>query len=248
MKKKILIAILTVFVLSSYAKDKENNKFNFQFDLGTNISIPYKNKVLAPTTLLPTENNGCYKTVYNSSFGYYLEVLTSYQLSDKFSISSGINYNYTSIKITDEEGLSVSKGNLTHSYMNIPLIIRYKIMNNIPLYISTGGYLGFMVNAKEKGTTYLDTARIVVVDPNDPLLQAEQNYNNDITSDFKNLDFGLLFQLEYEIKFSEKITGVFLSRFNYGLQEVILTQKEIKHSSAYEWKNYGILIGFGIKL
>jgi hypothetical protein len=246
MKNSIFI-VLTIFTFSIYGQESDKKKLNFQFDLGTTISIPFEKDVEFKTL---TPINGSYKTNYSSDFGYYLELITSYNINNRFIISSGINYNYTSIKIKDGEGIITSEGNLTNSYINIPLLFKYKILPEKPLYISTGGYLGFLINANEKGTTYLDTTGFVVIDPNDPLLQP-QDYDNNVNADFENLDFGLLIQLDYEIKFSEKISGVFLSRFNYGLTNVISTgmdKKEMKHSAAYEWKNYNIIIGFGIKI
>ena len=130
-------------------------------------------------------------------------------------------------------------------------MLNYRLSENVPVSISAGTYLGFLLFAQEKGTSYLDTSNLIVVDPNDPLLQPEQKYENDIEEDYYLIDYGLLLQLEYEFSLNKKISGVILSRFNYGLKNVLssgIDKRETIHSAAYEWKNYNILIGIGIKL
>lgn len=58
---------------------------------------------------------------------------------------------------------------------------------------------------------------------------------------------GASLQLEYEVKLSQSIHGVILTRFNYGIKNV-LTNDLMNNSSAKEWKNYNVMVGFGLKL
>ncbi len=246
--KLILLVIFVTFTISTYGQEN-TKKNNFQFDLGTNISIPYK-KHIEFYSVFPF--NGSNKTDYSTNFGYFLEFSSLYNLNGKFFIASGINFSYTSIKIFEDIlPFITTKGNLTNLYLKVPFIVKYKLLNNTSFFISSGAYLGFLVNAKEKGTTYLDTSKLVAYDPNDPLLQPEQNYNNKVNADFTQFDYGLLIQLEYEIKLGKHLTGNILTRFNYGLRNVISTginKKEMEHSAAFVWKNYEALIGIGIKI
>lgn len=244
------ILIISVIILISHYENygQEGKRLNFQVDFGTSITLPYKTSV-EYQTLLPI--SGSYKTNYETDFGYFAEILSIYKVKEKISLTTGLNYNYISYKINDGIGIMTSEGNLKNSYLNIPLFLNYRISEKIPVSISTGTYLGILLYAQEKGTMYLDTTNIIVVDPNDPLLKPEQQYNNEIKDDYFSVDYGILFQLEYEFSFSEKISGVFLSRFNYGLKNILssgMDKQQTEHSAAYEWKNYNILVGIGIKM
>ncbi len=246
--RRIIIIIIIFLFSQSENYGQENKKFSYQFDIGTTLTIPYKSTVEFQT-LLPI--NGSNKTSYKTDFGYFIEILSDYNINEKVSITSGLNYNYISYKINDGEGIITSEGKLNNSYLSIPLLFNYQLSEKIPISISAGTYFGLLLFAQEKGTSYLDTSKIIVVDPNDPLLQPEQDYENNITEDYYSVDYGALLQLEYEFNLNKKISGVLLSRFSYGLKNVLssdLSNRKTMHSATTEWKNYNILIGIGVKI
>ena len=249
MKKTVIIVLVLIFChFENYGQ--KNKKNSVQFDIGTSITIPYK-QMVEFRTLLPINGNGSSKTNYKTNFGYFAEILSDYNINENISITAGFNYNYTSYKIKDGEDIMISEGNLNNSYLNIPLLFNYRLSEKNPISISAGAYLGLLLFAQEKGTSYLDTSKIIVVETNDPLLQPEQKYDNNIKEDYYSIDYGVLFQLKYEYKWNEKMSGVFFSRFNYGLKNVLsssLGKLKAKHNAATEWKNYNILIGIGIKI
>ncbi len=245
-----IILIITIIFLLGHFKNygQENKKFSFQFDIGTSVTMPYKSTVEF-NTLLPI--NGSCKTDYKTNYGYYAEILTTYNINNKFSITSGLTYNHISYRIKDGEGIFTSEGNLDNSYLNAPLLLNYRLSKNIPVSISTGPYFGLLLHAQEKGTSYLDTSKLIVIDPNDPALQPEQTYKNIIVKDYYLIDYGVLLQLGYEFRLNEKISGIILSKFNYGLKNVIssgINKHNAMHSAAYEWRNYNFMIGIGIKI
>jgi hypothetical protein len=242
MNQILMILILGLISLGEIlAQDLKKN--NYQFDLGTTLTIPYKNKV----EIWP-EIDGHPQTDYNSNFGYFFEVLISQNLNRKYVISTGLNYNYSTFKINDKIGLIENVGNLTNSYLTLPIWIKYRLSDKIPITISAGAYLSFLINANEKGTSYTDTAGFVLVEP-DLLFQIEptQKYDTDIKKDYTSIDYGLSIQLDYEIKLSHELNGVILTRFNYGLKNV-LTNDLVNNSSASDWKNFNIMLGFGLKI
>ena len=219
-------------------------KINYQLDFGTTLTIPYKN-----TIEIWPEFEGHPQTDYSTNFGYFLEALISYNLNSKYSISTGLNYNLTSLKINDKIGLTENKGNLTNSFLTLPVLIKYRLSDKIPITISAGPYLGLLISANEKGTSYIDTAGFIFADP-DPILESIepiQKYDTDIKKDYTSIDYGISIQLDYEIKLSQGLKGVILTRFNYGLKDV-LTNDLVNNSSANDWKNYNFMIGFGLKL
>lgn len=242
--KKILIILILGLISCGDILAQDLKKFNYQLDLGTTLTIPFKNTIeIWPDTDNPPQTN------YRSNLGYFFEFLVSYNLNKKYAISTGLNYNYNSLKIDNTIGLIEDKGNLTTSYFTLPVLCRYRFSDKIPLSISVGPYLGFLVIAKENGISYIDTARFVPVKP-DPVLDSiepRQKYNNDISKDYTSIDIGLSVQCDYEIKLSKRLTGIILTRFNYGFKDVI-TNDMVNNNLANDWRNYNFMIGFGIKL
>ena len=243
--KNILILFLFFLIVSS-VKGQENKKWDFQLNLGTTITVPFKkyseNNYEYNGKIISTE-----KINYSSGFGYFAEFITSYDLNSKISFLTGVNYSNTSFKINSELDIQYSKGTITSSNFHFPLFVKYKIIEKIPISISFGPYLRILTSANEKGTIYLDTTKIIVVDPNDPLLQPENDYSNNIKNNYEKYDYGISLQLDYELPISEKIKAVILTRFNYGLKNVINNQSS-NFNIPKEWYNYNFNIGIGIKI
>ena len=243
MKPILMILLLgLISLVEIYAQDFK--KISYQLDFGTTLTIPYKKTI----EVMP-EFAGHPQTDYCSDFGYFLELFISYKLNSKYSISTGLNYNYTVLDINDKIGLIENKGNLTNSYLTLPFMIKYRLYEKIPITISAGPYLSMLISANEKGTSYTDTSRFVIYAP-DPVtesIEPIQKYDTDIKKDYTSIDYGASLQLAYEVKISQAIHGVILTRFNYGLKNV-LTNNLMNNSSAKEWKNYNVMLGFGLKL
>ena len=244
--KKALTILMILSQLSTFAQDSK--KISFQFNLGTSVSIPDQSIVDIQTLVAI---NGAYRTEYKSSFGFFTEFLINYDFNEKLGLTSGLNYTHSSLKISNEQGILSHEGNLNISYLNIPLMVGYQLSEKIPLTVSGGTYLGIFLNASEKGTRYLDTAGLVFNDPNDPHLQPEKDYDNNINEDYFSTDFGVMLQLDYQKELNEKLILVFMTRFNYGLKNVLandLNTRVSKYSAATEWQNHNLLFGVGIKI
>ncbi|TCO09636.1 outer membrane protein with beta-barrel domain [Natronoflexus pectinivorans] len=238
-----MILILGLFTIGEISA-QDFKRINYQLDFGTTLTIPYKS-----TIEIWPEIDKHPHTDYSPNFGYFLEVMISYNLNRKYSINTGLNYNYTALGISDKIGLFENKGNLTNSYLTFPVLIKCRLSNKLPISISTGPYLSLLISANEKGTTYIDTAGFIFDDP-DPLLESIepiQKYNTDVKKNYSAIDYGISLQLDYDIKLSQRLNGVVLTRFNYGLKNV-LTNDLVNNSSANDWKNYNFMIGFGVKL
>ena len=243
MKRIFTILILGLFIIEcNYGQDFK--KIDYQIDFGVSLTIPYKKTI----EIWPDIENHP-KTDYGSNLGYYLEFLISYNFKKKYAINSGLYYKYTSIKINDKIGYIENKGNLTSSYLNLPILIKYRFSNKIPVSISAGPYLGFMIRANEKGTSYIDTAGFTFEEP-DPIIQTIepiQTYDKDIKKDYTLIDFGLSVKIDYDFRLSKQLTGIILTRFDYGLKDV-MTNDLVNNNIASNWKNYNILLGLGIRL
>ena len=243
--RQILVILLVFFIISS-VNGQEDKKWNFQLNFGTTITIPYvkseENNFVFNGQIVNTE-----RINYSSGFGYFAEFITSYNFNSKLALMFGANYSNLSFNINSELELQTNKGTITTSNIHLPLLAKYKLIEKIPISISFGPYLRILTSANEKGTIYLDTTGMNIADPNDPLLRPETDYTNDIKENYKKYDYGLSLQLDYEITISNKFKGVIITRFNYGLRNVIE-----HHSSNInipnEWNNYNFDIGIGIKI
>ncbi|HAN77564.1 MAG TPA: hypothetical protein DCQ31_07225 [Bacteroidales bacterium] len=246
---RTLLVIALIIALGHFENyGQENKKFSYQFNVGTSVTIPYE-KNIEFVFFQPIK--GSNKTDYETNLGYYAEILALYNINNKFSITSGLTYNHTSYKIKDGYVSQWSEGYLNNSYLNVPLLFNYRPSENDSFSVSVGPYFGFILFAQEKGTLYLDTSELIVVDRNDPLLQPEQKYKNDIVKDYYSIDYGILLQLSQEFRLSKEISVVIITRLNYGLRNIISSNvdtRETMHSAAVEWKNYNVLLGLGIKI
>jgi Outer membrane protein beta-barrel domain len=233
-----LITLLGLFYLTNIF-GQEFKKINYQIDIGTTLTVPYKK-----TIEVMTEYEGHPVTDYSSNMGYFFEFLISYNINTKFSIESGLNYNYSKLKINSSIGFTDNKGHLTSSYIGLPIMIKYRALDY--LSIACGPYFGLLLSVKEKGTSYIDTSAFIYpggdLDPGFQIIEPVQGYNNDITERYKDFDFGLSGQVTYDIKLGDKLTGLIFTRFNYGLINCIVDDIN------YKWKNYNLIIGLGIKI
>ena len=239
--KRIFTGLGILIVTNIFGQDFK--RFDYQFDIGTTLTIPYKKTIesMPEVDRHPVTN-------YYSDFGYFLECMISYNFNKKVAINSGLNYNYSSLAINDKVGFNESKGNLTSSYLHLPVLFKYHVFDKIS--ISVGPYVGLLISANERGTTYIDTAGFGAFGIHDPLLDAIeliQKYDKNIKDDYTDIDFGLSGQVDYELALGEKWIGVIFSRFNYGLKNV-MTNDLVNNNTATEWKNYSLMIGLGIKL
>jgi hypothetical protein len=240
---KLLFTILAVLATIS-AFGQNFKKIEYQFDLGSTITIPFKK-----TIELWPEFKGHPKTDYNFDLGYFLEFLISYNFNQKVAIISGLNFNYNNLKIDDNVGFVESKGDLTISYLHLPVLVNYQLFNHIPLTLSTGPYLGLLLAANEKGTSYIDTTGFVYLETNPEFqpVNSIQNYSREVKNNYTSFDFGLTLQGNYKIKLNQRLEGMVFARLNYGLKDVITNKVESYNTASY-WRNYNLLIGLGIKL
>lgn len=235
---KIISFLLGIF-LFNLGYGQESKRITYQFDIGTTISIPYKSRI----EIWP-EYVDHPITDYKPNFGYFGEILVGYNLNNRFSLFTGVNFLQSILKIDDKEGFLEIKGNIKSTYLNFPILAKFQFSKNLPLKIGIGTYFSTLLISKEKGTANLDESKLhfpqTSGDPSIPT--GEYTQDLDIKDRYKSYDFGMSSQLDYDLRLSDKILGVFFTRFNYGLIDVL------KNQNNYKWKNYSLLIGFGIKI
>jgi hypothetical protein len=241
---KTNLTIFGLLILVSISA-QDIKRFDFQFDFGATISIPTTKSY---ETMVEFEGHP--ETQYKSGLGYFAEILLTYNFNNKLGLQSGVNYSQNNLRVTDNIGLIESIGDIKTNYINLPILIKYRLSNSSPFTVSGGVYLGVIINANQNGTTVIDTARLVVLPGDDiPLVEPETNYSDNIKSNFKDFDFGLSFQIDYEFTFSDNYSGLVFSRFNFGILDV--RSDEFYGGSRYsidKWRNMGLIIGLGIRI
>lgn len=230
---------LILLSLNVIAQEKIQRKIYYQINFGTTVSIPYKNKI---ETLTNFPNHPIFE--YQSWYGYIIEGKIGYNLTSNSTINCGINYKRISYGINYKEGIFERNGKLFTDYISIPLLTKFK-SDKMPISLGLGLYAGWIISAKEQGVIKTDISQIIVNDPNDPVLlniKTEQDFNRNTKDDYKDIDFGLIIHIDYEIKLNNNLSCMIFSKFNYGLTNILVDKIE------YDWKNRNILIGIGLKL
>lgn len=228
------------FILFFNVSAQEVQKFNYQLNFGTSVSIPFKSQVENIWS-----NDGKPFTYFKSDIGYFAELMISYNFNKRMLLNTGISYINGSLQSNISSGAFEQDATIHTNYLGIPVMFDYQILKNKPLRVGLGCYINFLVNAKEKGTRYTDTTGFYIYYP-DPVLQSiepEEEYNTNVTEHFNLLDFGLIAKVEYEFKLTEKIALLVFSRFNYGLIEIRERTNWVE-----KWKNYNFLFGVGLKI
>ena len=243
--RNILGVLIGLFIFSS-VNGQEDKKWDYQLNFGATVTVPFikseENNFEYNGQIIDTE-----KINYASGIGYFAEFMTSYSLNSKLSLMLGVNYSNISFKVNSEFGIQENKGIITTSNIHFPLYAKYKVTEKNPISVSFGPFFRIIASANEDGTFYLDTSNLFVLDPNDPLLQPETDYKNNIKENYEKYDWGLSLQFDYEISISSKFKGIILTRFNYSLRNVINNQS-IGVNTPKEWGNYSFDIGIGIKI
>ncbi|TLX76075.1 PorT family protein [Labilibacter sediminis] len=203
--------------------------------------MPYKSSV--DIALYDVQGSGEYKL----GAGYFAEALIKYNFNDRYSIFSGINYNVSTIKLHSAVSVTEFSGKLHKTYMSLPLMFKVKAFESVPLGISLGTYVGFLLSAKEKGDIYMDR----FIGGGGTLFSFPEpmhlEYDDDIKENFTSHDFGISLQLDYEFKLNDKLKAVALSRFNYGLKDVASYDESVL-ANTRKWRNYSIMLGVGVKI
>jgi len=239
--------LLLFFSLLILHESEAQDKFEFELNSGISYSIPYQKEVSILIT--DVDVDGGTNTNYNSNNDYFIGFLISYKLNNKQSLSTGLSYVKYSLEITDYQLFQEQEGHLETNYFNIPFLFNQKYSDSSSFSISFGPYVGILIDANENGTSYTDRA-IVQLNPNNPRFQLQKEYNNDISNDYQNMDFGLLIQQNFEIKIHKSLFLNLFARFNLGLMNVITSDifdRETEYSAAEKWFNSYASFGGGIK-
>lgn len=141
----------------------------------------------------------------NAKAGLAAGLEAEFSVSPQVSITGGLLYSMQGCCIDDYEtsigGYSVGTKDAKYEldYINIPILANFYVTNGLALKV--GIQPGFLVSAKDKGTTYSGNS--------------EEDWDIDIKDNCKTFDFSIPIGISYE--FSDFVID---ARYNWGLTKV----------------------------
>lgn len=236
---KIIFSLLGLILFFSTI-GQETKKINYQINFGASVSIPYKSQIE-----IEWNSDDGPITYFKPDIGYFAELMLSYNFNKRMLLNTGASFITSNLQEHSFIGIVERNGIRQTNYLGIPLTFDYQVLKNKALRAGLGLYLNFLINAKEKGTRYLDTTGFYIYYPDPALesLEPVEEYNANVTERFNLIDFGLIAKVEYEFKLTEKFALLVFSKFNFGLAKI----RELPNWYD-EWRNYNFLFGVGLKI
>lgn len=188
MKMK-MVFICLLFALTFYAQS-DVTATPGRFSFGVSGGVNFSNLLQA--------NGG----TQNPITGFHFMGFGEYRFTDKFSIQPGVAYSRQGAEtdeIYDPEFDTTIKFKMTLDYVNVPILVKYKIVKGFG--VEAGPQVGFLTTAKAKD---------IVVDGE------KSDIDVDIKDMFKSMDFAINAGVFYEFELGFLVGG----RYNLGLSDI----------------------------
>lgn len=235
MKKHILLFVM-LFILVGGVSARDANTFY------VGISGGYTYDIVRTDTGYRTDIS------YKGSHGFDVGVPFSYQITDYFGLSSGINYIQKNYKIEHYYpsytiNTPFEYQNLTNHYIEFPLTLDFTLTNDIYSFTaSAGGYIGYWIASQKSGAAYGSSSNWAGT-------EGLMNYYSGkykFTKADNRFEAGLLFRLGFEVELDPVIL------FLRGTYSLVLTDMRRKQALNYYpllndtiEAEIGMLWGFG---
>lgn len=189
MKKHILLFVM-LFILVGGVSARDANTFY------VGISGGYTYDIVRTDTGYRTDIS------YKGSHGFDVGVPFSYQITDYFGLSSGINYIQKNYKIEHYYpsytiNTPFEYQNLTNHYIEFPLTLDFTLTNDIYSFTaSAGGYIGYWIASQKSGAAYGSSSNWAGT-------EGLMNYYSGkykFTKADNRFEAGLLFRLGFEVE------------------------------------------------
>jgi len=246
MKPSLLLIFMIGFLSKTHAQDQ---KIEFQLSLGPTFSIPKTSELANANT------EGSPKVKSSINIGAYILPSFNYSLGKKSSLDFGVGFFLDRFSIENEIGPIISKGNRSISQIQIPINFNFHFSKDKSYLFGVGGFASFLISAKEKGETKINTTQIEIIDPNDPFFSSSAttvSYNENIKENYNSVNFGAFIQLRKNIIFSSSKEGFILIRINQYFNSIKDNNSNSSLNQNIEFKNEKepttINLGIGILL
>jgi hypothetical protein len=245
MKQRILLIFMIGFLTKIHSQDK---KIDFQLSLGPTLSIPKTSE------LTNTNFDGSPEIKSSINIGAYILPSVNYSLNEKISFDFGLGFYLDRFSIEDKIGAVTNKGNRSINQIQTPINFNLHFSQDKSYQFGIGGFVNFLLSAKEKGETVIDYSQVDIFDPNDPTFinNSTVSYDKDIKDNYNSVSFGAFIQLKKSISFSSDKKGFVLLRINQYINSIKNTDTNSDLSQYIEIKNEKepttVNLGIGIEL
>lgn len=226
----------------------QNKKIDFQLSLGTTLSIPKTSE------LTNTNFDGNPETKSLINIGAYILPSANYSLNKKTSIDFGLGFYLDRFSIEDKIGAVINKGNRSINQIQIPINFNLHFSHDKSYQFGIGGFVNFLLSAKEKGETVIDYSKLNIYNPSDPTFNNSSTvrYDNNIKDNYNSVSFGTFIQLKKSISFSSDKKGFILLRINQYLNSIKNNNNNSNLSQYIKFNNEKepttVNLGIGIEL
>lgn len=158
---------------------------------------------------------------FDAGFDYLAGVSFEYQLKDRLSLIANINYDrksatrelYTEIiENPDDPGFYGDiKIKFNNQFISLPILVKYDFGSNNSFYVNGGPFINYLLKSQ--------------------LSNDYDNATDDITDNFKSLDFGLTFGIGKTFKLKSNREIIVEIRENLGLPNLSVLNSAIKTNS-----------------
>ncbi|MCG2431393.1 porin family protein [Aequorivita xiaoshiensis] len=173
--KKLIVTVIILFIgVNSYSQE---------FDLGVKAGINFSNVY------------GLDKLNLEYTEGIVVGVFAGVKFSDRIGLQVDALYSEQGAKFT-----SSGSGKFDLTYLNVPVVLKYYLVDDQPLYIQVGPQVGFLIN---------DDLRTVID-------------NSSVNAAGNDTDIAAVMGMGYDFPYGIRLEG----RFNLGITSITDYQLE----------------------
>lgn len=211
---KLFYCLLCVLVGSlGYS---QTAKVQFQLSGGPTLSVP------KTTDLVENGGPGAPETKTKINVGGFMLSSLEYAFNEKSSIEGGVGVYLDRYVIEHRVGAAVSDGNRNITQIQIPINYNFHLGQDKLWSLGLGGFINFVLSAREKGETFVDNSQININDPNDPVIVGNElgSFSNNIKDNFNTISFGGFIKLRKDFKLSDSLDSFMFIKINQYINSI----------------------------
>ena len=238
--------ILGIGYTGLFQKKQKSNSFDAKIDTaGNRLSMKYK-MGLNSSWMKPEYHGAKYsqsqsllagvsfKYKFDKNLAWVTEIIYE-RKGYNFKDSSAVDYKYY-----EDNGMKKVFSQIDFDYIIIPLLLNLDVGQSYTFYLSTGPYIGLLLDAKYYGETW----KTYVTDYS--YSSYHENVYNHLESKISKMDWGLSFNAGFQLPVYKEYKLDLEVRYNYGLKQ-IYEETKISHANNEkdDFKNRSLNISIG---
>jgi len=197
------------FACLIFVSTTTKSQYSIQLEAGTNLA-----NASTPPDLSPS-------AIWKTRVGFVGDLLTSYSLSDEFSLQTGLRFIQKGTKVDFLYNLT-----MTHNYIEVPVYARFKVIDFGPQILVVGGpSFSFLTNSYTQGTS--------------PIYGSLSHNTNE---QYKSYDISLDAGVEFENPVTKNLSFIISAKYSFGFIEIDKT------SANEQSRDLRLTLGFAYSL